>query len=111
MTDDDAPKSVRYCAIIQLSKASTMQRLADVVPAMKSLLERWSKGEMEQLCRSNDGHLFGYLFRSTKPEAMFKAEFERSFATVNDDSIIIFEAGDCVFGHGFSRAWTWIQHH
>lgn len=101
----------RFCAIFQLNKASDLQRVANAVPAFVKMIERWSKGEMEQLCRSNDGQLFGFLFKSTKPVIMLRSEFEGSNASHGLDTFIVFEVGDEHCGSGFSRADTWLQHH
>ena len=101
----------RFCALFQLSKDSGLQRLAETVPVLKALVERWSKGEMEQVCRSNDGQLFGFFFISKKPAQMMTAEFEGSGVGATRDAFIIFEVADDFSGSGFSRAWTWLQHH
>lgn len=101
----------RYCVIFQLKKSSPITRVALTVPALVQLVDRWSKGNKEPVCRSNDGQLFGYFFKSSKPEAMMRSEFDASIATDNDDAIIIFEVGEKFTGlGGFSRAWTWLQH-
>ena len=110
MSETDAP--VRYCAVVQLDRSSTLQRISAIAPAIVKMIERWSKGEMEQLSRSNDGQTFGYLFRSTKPLGMMQAEFAATAATHNKDAIIIFAAGkDVVASEGFTRAGTWLQRH
>lgn len=109
MSDDLVER--RYCALFQLSKDADLHRLAETVPVLKALVERWSKGEMEQLCRSNDGQLFGFLFISKKPAQMMVAEFEGSGVGATRDAFIVFEAGEDLSGSGFSRAWTWLQHH
>jgi hypothetical protein len=94
-----------------MKKSSTLQRLAEDVPQIVDMFKRWSKGEMEQVCRSNDGQLFGFLFKSSKPELMLMAEFESCPGTIHEDSFIVFEVGEKFGGTGFSRAWTWLQHH
>lgn len=101
----------RYCVIFQLKKSSPISRVAQTVPALVHLVDCWSKGNKEQVCRSNDGQLFGYFFKSSKPEAMMRSEFDASISTDNDDAIIMFEIGKRFTGNsGFSRAWTWLQH-
>lgn len=109
MTDDQIER--RYCCLIQLKKDSSLQRLAESVPSLVALVDRWSKGEKEQLCRSNDGQLFGFFFKSKKPVEMLTAEFETCGGSANGDSFIVFEVGEKFNGVGFSRAWTWLQHH
>ena len=107
----DGTKALRYCAIVQLSKGSDMARVAESVPWIVSLIDRWSKKEMEQLCRSNDGQLFGFVFKTTKPVEMLRSEFETCGGTNNQDSIIIFEVGTDLASVGFTRAGTWLQRH
>lgn len=103
--------SRRYCVIFQLKKSSPITRVAQAVPSLVALVDRWSKGNKEQVCRSNDGQLFGYFFKTSKPAAMMRSEFDSSIATDNDDTMLIFEIGDKFAGDsGFSRAWTWLQH-
>lgn len=101
----------RFCAIVQLDKSSDIKRVAQVAPAVVETIKRWSKGEMEMLCRSNDGQLFGYIFKSSKPAGMLRAELEKSTATTNTDNFIVFELGQDFSGYGFTRARTWLQHH
>jgi hypothetical protein len=40
-----------------------------------------------------------------------RPEFEKCEGTQNDDSLLVFEAGQLMAGIGFTRAWTWLQHH
>jgi hypothetical protein len=109
MNDDRVER--RYCALIQLTKSSSIPRVAESAPPLITMIKRWSNGEMEQLCRSNDGQLFGFFFMSKKPAGMMMAEFESSGVLATGDSFIVFEVGDEFSGTGFSRAWTWLQHH
>ena len=88
-----------------------MQRLAADVPLVIETFKRWSDGEMEQVCRSNDGQLFGFFFKSTKPAQMLMTEFQSCRGTIHEDSFIVFEIGDEFSGTGFTRAWTWLQRH
>lgn len=106
-------QSKRWCALIQLQKSSGIGRIREAVPPLISLIDRWSKGEKEMLCRSNDGQLFGFLFRSNKPVAMMRSEFDSSLATSNADSLVIFEVGEDFTGTSgeFVSAWTWLQRH
>jgi hypothetical protein len=100
----------RYCGLVQLKKFDT-SRLSSDVPQIMTLFERWSKGEKELLCRSVNGELFGFLFKSSKPAQMMMTEFQSCTGTTGEDSFIIFDIGDEFSGFGFSRAWTWLQHH
>jgi hypothetical protein len=40
-----------------------------------------------------------------------RPEFEKCEGTQNGDSLLVFEAGQLMAGIGFTRAWTWLQHH
>ena len=104
-------ESRRYCAIFQPNKRSDMNRVAAAAPGLVGLIKRWSADEYEQLCRSNDGQLFGYFFRSKKPAGMMMAEFQSSPSSLGDDSFLVFEVGENFGGAGLSRAWAWLQHH
>ena len=110
MADDRIER--RYCAIIQLSKASTIARVAHSVPLILDMIERWSNKEYEQLCRSNDALLFGYLFKTKKPAGMLSAEFESCTGSQHGDTFIVFELGkECSSSTGFQRPLAWVQHH
>lgn len=88
-----------------------MKRLAGVIPQIDELFSRFSDGENEQAFRSNDGLLFGFFFKTSVHGDIMRAEFEKLTATNSGDSLLIFEAGPLCTGHGFSRAWTWLQRH
>ena len=110
MSDDRIKR--RYCAIIQLSKASSMARIAESVPLILDMIERWSNKDYEQLCRSNDAQLFGYVFKTKKPAGMLSAEFESCPGTQQRDTFIVFELGrECSSSTGFQRPLAWVQHH
>ena len=102
----------RYCAIIQLSKAASVARIAESVPSILEMIDRWSNGDCEQLCRSNDAQLFGFLFKTKKPAGMLSAEFESCPGTQHGDTFIVFELGnECSSSTGFQRPLAWVQHH
>ena len=106
---DSEPK--RYLIIVQMDKASTIERLGKDVPNIIAVFQRVSRGELELAFRSSDGTLFGYFVKSSTKPVFLKVEFEKSQATTNKDTTLIVELGDQVDGSGFSRAWTWLQHH
>ena len=101
----------RYIAIVQLKSDSTTERLSRDVPQIIDFISRMSDGPKEQVFRSSDGLLFGYFFNSSAPSAVMRAEFEKCNGTANGDALLVFEAGELATGLGFSRAWTWLQHH
>jgi hypothetical protein len=105
-------KPRRYLAVVQLNKNSPQKREAADVPALMGLFDRFSNGEKELAFKSYDGQIFGVFFRSNLPGPMMRSQFEESAATQNGDSLLVFEAGQIAAGtSGFSRAWTWLQHH
>ena len=102
----------RWCILIALRADSDIGRLARDVPVIIEMIQRFSNGEFEQCCRSNDRLLFGYFFKSQKPGDMMRAEFESCSGTINGDHVMIFDVGDQKAGtSGFARAWTWLQRH
>lgn len=101
----------RYFVLIELGAATDNARLVRDVPKIIELLDRLSNKEKEQVCRSGDGKLFGFFIKSKLPVAALRAEFEKSTHTTNKDSFLVFEVGKDFNGIGFSRAWTWLQHH
>ena len=108
----DARIERRYCAIIQFEKSSTIARIAGSFPAILEMVQRWSNNDLEQLCRSNDGQLFGFIFKTKKPAKMLSSEFETCSGTHGRDTFIVFELGEeCSSSGGFQRALAWIQLH
>ena len=103
--------SVRYCAMFQMDKATDMKRVMAIAPAYVDLVKGWSKGEMEVLCRSNDGQLFAYLFRSTKPADMIRSEFDNWPGSLNKDSMVLFAVEPVGTRLTTNRAEIWLQRH
>lgn len=106
MTDTAA----RYLVVIQLEKGGS-DRLAEDVPVLMEWLRRLSGGEQEIAFRSTDGTLFGVLLKTATPPRVIRSQFEGSEASRGNDAILILPIGDGFTGSGFSRAWTWLQHH
>jgi hypothetical protein len=103
-------KERRYCAVIQLKDGRPMW-LAENIPPIMDMIKSWSRNDFEQLCRSSDGTLFAYLFKSPKPAGMLTAEFESCHGTRHVDTCIVFEVGEeCSSSGGFQRPLAWIQH-
>jgi len=108
MANDDT--EALFLALIQLDPKSRFDRLKDTVPDIIDLLNRFSKKDMEQVCRSSDGTLFGFFLRTKTHPNIIRAELEKLVATTNNDTFLIVEVGKKFGGRGFSRAWTWLQH-
>jgi hypothetical protein len=109
MDSHDQPK--RYLVIVQLIKSSDIKRISRDAPEIIAMLNQVSHGELEQAFRSGDGTLFGYFAKTSTDPVFLRAEFEKSKSTTNGDAILIIELGEDFKGVGFSRAWTWLQHH
>jgi hypothetical protein len=108
---DEARVERRYCAVIQLKDAG-LERLAEAVPLIMEMIEGWSRKDFVQLCRSTDGSLSAFLFKSNKPAGMLSAEFESCRGTRHGDTFIVFEVGDEHSNSaGFQRPLAWLQHH
>lgn len=99
-----------FLIIVELGNSSNMQRIAKDIPGILSVFKRLSNGLPEQVFRSDNGRLFGYFTKSKKSINFFRAEFEKSGSTINEDTILVLEVGEQFTGLGFSRAWTWLQH-
>ncbi|MBL4806489.1 MAG: hypothetical protein JKY31_04280 [Rhodobacteraceae bacterium] len=101
----------KYFALVQLDANSDLQRLANDIPAIIDVFSQASGGDMEQVCRSSDGLLFGFFLKVSKPLDFVRAEFQKSTSSRSGDSLLIFEVNDDFTGQGFTRAWTWLQNH
>lgn len=102
----------RWCILVMLRADSDTARLVRDAPVIVELVQGFSNGEHEQLCRSNDRLLFGYFVKSKMLPDMMRAEFESCRGTINGDHMMVFGVGDGVSGtSGFARAWTWLQRH
>ncbi|MEH6477095.1 MAG: hypothetical protein V7727_15500 [Sneathiella sp.] len=104
------PIPVKCFAIFQLKSNSNMQRIVEDVPEIIDLLGQVSIGNIEQVFRSNDGHLFGYFLTTIKHFNVIRASFEQCGGTRTGDNFIIFDVNDDFAAVGFSRAWNWFQH-
>lgn len=99
----------RYCGLIQLQKSSDALRIAEAIPELINMIDRWSKSNVEMLSRSRDGELAGFLFSSTKTPKMLTADFKFSPVTVSGDEFIVFEIGRGCSSSGWERSLAWIQ--
>ena len=107
-----ANDTLHYLVIVELSGDSSMERLSQDVPSILRDMHRLSKVEPMLAFRSKDGLLFGLFILSDVAPAVLRAEFERSAGSRNGDHMMAFDIGDQHTGtSGFSRAWTWLQHH
>jgi len=100
---------MRVSVIVQLKSDATMERLRVDVPGILSALQRHSD-KSEMIFRSSDGRLFGWFLRTDKPLRVIQSAVTASPHFINGDTILLYEIGDALDGHGFTRQWTWLQH-
>lgn len=115
---DDEKKT--YIAIIRIGgePGELMAKVRIAAPAVLKNIERISSGEFQLAFTTRDGTSFAYLLRTHKMVGVIRAlicgnaEIEDGPAALRaDDTILILEVGETYDGLGFSRAWTWLQHH
>ncbi|USG62499.1 hypothetical protein NBZ79_05870 [Sneathiella marina] len=104
------PNSKMCFILVELCAVSTLQRIADDVPEIISVLKRLADGELQQVFRSRDGLVFGFFMRTSLPLDVVRSSLQRSEASLGDDSFLLLEVSDEFSAKGFSRAWTWLQH-
>ncbi|HJT63105.1 MAG TPA: hypothetical protein VJ797_15655 [Burkholderiales bacterium] len=91
-------------------------RAPKAAPAILAVIQRCSGGEHQLAFTSRDGSVFGYLLKTTRPLGALRAELygetgAGTAALLNEDHFFAVELGADFDGRGFSRAWTWLQHH
>ena len=125
----------RYLVHVRLGagKPPTSYRLQTAAAGIKEILEAiaFGTGNLKLAYTSHDGATFGFLIKTYKSSDSIMAELQSpgndswtplgrehksktegiSPPLLNDDSVLIVEIGDDFIGHGFSKAWTWLQHH
>jgi hypothetical protein len=112
----------RFLVIISIKDCSP-QHLLGVIPRIQETLRTLAIGPIEQAFRASRGDVFGHLLRSRSFAAEIRAKLETPGAAssamsradmpflTNDDLILVLELGEDFTGRGFTRAWTWLQHH
>ena len=103
---DDETK--QYCVIIKIGGGS-IGRARSAAPGIQAMIERWSKNDMVLISFERDASMIAVMFRSTKPPAMMRSEFDGAQFSDNTDSIIIFEATTPLEHLGFGSVATWMQ--
>ena len=106
MTDNE-PK--RYLVIIQFKPDTPLTDLAKRVPGLQRFILDMSTGEMEQVFRSPEGHIFGAFFKSKKPEGIIRSVLDG--ATADGDGFLVVEVASLAAAKMFGRPATWLQHH
>ena len=102
---------MRLLAVVQLGASSDRGRVRDDVPEIIKALSRCADGAPENAFRSSDGMSFGFFLTSDQPLGKTRSMIEGSTGFRNSDALLLLEIGPEVAGAGFSRAWTWLQHH
>lgn len=98
----------QYCAIVKIGGGS-IGRARGAAPGIQAMIERWSKKDMVLVSFERDASMIAVMFRSTKPLAMLRSEFDGAQFSDNTDSIIIFEATTPLEHIGFGLVATWMQ--
>jgi hypothetical protein len=114
----------QYLVILNLHTYDA-QRLMNLVPRYKDALSALSVEPFEQVFRSVNGDIFGYLIRSRSKAHQIKANIESPgqsylsagnpttfpFLTGKDALLVLELADDKAASQHFSRALTWLQRH
>lgn len=96
---------------------STRSHTVEYVPRIKTCLDRLSLGGGVMAFSSPDGVQFGYFIRTETPLRTIRSTLcgtgTRGGASLllTGDSVLILSVGGEFDGSGFSKAWTWLQHH
>jgi hypothetical protein len=105
-------ESYRCLVVVKLESRSNLQRITEAVPPIMDTMKRLARADIMPAFQSKDGLLFGIFFQTTAPMQAIRAEFEKCDGTRNGDHMMAFDIGEKLTGtSGFSRAWTWLQHH
>jgi hypothetical protein len=108
----------RYLIIVRFGPEEPIRtRALKSVPEFVKIIERFAGKELQLAFTSRDGSTFGYLLKTSTPlriihRALFGEDNSPGTAALlrNDDFFAV-EVGAEIDGRGFSRAWTWLQHH
>ena len=102
----------RYIVLVQFDKTDkSLERLGQAATAVKRIIDQTSAGEYEVAFMSADGKTMGFVMKSGKHPNVIRVALETDPGTQGQDSFLVLELGEQFSGHGFSRAWTWLQHH
>jgi len=106
----------RFFVLVKLGGNTPIrERIASVAPKIQDQIKKASKDEFQLAFTSDGGDSFGFVLCSTLAARQIMARLkggDDSGATLlNDDTLLVIELGDDFSGYGFSKAWTWLQHH
>ncbi len=120
----------RYLVHIRLGKEfSLKQRIREATPGIKQIIKKLSHDEYQLAYTSGDGGTFGFLMKASCEPYVIRTQLDapgkhRPFGLEaddqeypdtsplrTDDHVLILEIGELFDGKGFSRAWTWLEHH
>lgn len=113
--------TTKYAIIIRIGESiPTPDRVREAWTAVREILNEISEGQMQMMFSTPDGSTAGFFVEvpsAASAHAIMqgltgKNNLHKGDTIVrNDDSIIVFEVGSDFSGSGFSRAWSWLQHH
>lgn len=110
----------RYLIICRIGQTDpSMPEIASVAAPVKDALDRLSTCKPQSAFTTHRGDTFAFFVKTEKTADYIRALlYGQTNATQtsplrNDDSALIIEIphGANFSGSGFSRGWTWLQHH
>lgn len=110
-------EGTRYLIVIRFADEGDLRaRARESAPKVKAIIERLSEKECQLAFTSRDGSVFGYLLKVAVPLGQIRATLFGEMgggtaALLRADHYFAVECGNGHDGLGFSRAWTWLQHH
>ena len=112
-------KKRKVLAVIRIgSQDATRSRINEAAKNVIAVIDRLSEKENQLAFTTKDGDSFGILMKTDVPLRVLREELcgtSKSSAQgsplLNNDSCLLLEIGEEFDGRGFSRAWTWLQHH
>lgn len=120
----------RYLVHIRIGSGKPpLHRIKQAAAGVKEVLESLTvgTGNCKLAYTTQDGSSFGYFIKTNRHAGAIRAQLECPGNPDNhllenpkphipppllgEDSILVIEIGEDFSGNGFSKAWTWLQHH
>ena len=99
-----------FLLTVQLKSDTDKIRLAEIIPKILQIVVNITNGNHSQFFRASDGNLFGLLLQCDLKSPQIRAALATGAIFQDGDSYIVNELGPDWAGHGFSKAWSWMQH-
>jgi hypothetical protein len=119
-------KEYTYFILIKIGEETSHQdRITETIPSIKDCLDRIAGKSHQRVFVSESYTFLGFFARTRLSANGVKAHFlgtefhgaprpdkkAHTSSLRSGDWIFVFEVGEKISGQGFSRAWTWLQHH